>query len=250
LAQVVAAGLYACAEWPDLHWEKIALLGIGVICLIFPLLQTGQIGADGGSFAKTDPLDMIAKVRDEAAAGRSETFVQTNQQIGQVIAQLSELSDQIKAMGLSHDRVVPTDPALAKGEPTIEALKERLPPVSNSGDPQSGRFGGQEIRNGRKLSALVSPSAIGGDWQKVTMIVEASAEKPLTGSHVWFFVHDTFSPDVYRIKIDEKTNRAEMTLTAYGAFTVGAITDRGETLLELNLANSGNVIAPKDWQNR
>ena len=55
---------------------------------------------------------------------------------------------------------------------------------------------------------------------------------PLT-SPVKFFLHDTFNPDT--ICVVPRQGVAQLDLRAVGAFTVGAITDGGNTSLELDL---------------
>ncbi len=57
--------------------------------------------------------------------------------------------------------------------------------------------------------------------------------KPLTAP-VRFFLHNTFNPD--KVVVVPKQGRAELSLCVWGAFTVGAITDGGQTKLELDLA--------------
>jgi hypothetical protein len=37
---------------------------------------------------------------------------------------------------------------------------------------------------------------------------------------------------------------------AYGAFTVGAVADEGNTMLELDVADESKVVASADWRAR
>jgi hypothetical protein len=60
------------------------------------------------------------------------------------------------------------------------------------------------------------------------------ARHPLQGS-VQFFLHNTFVNDRPVISVSPG-GVAELTLTAWGAFTVGAVADGGSTPLELDLA--------------
>lgn len=73
---------------------------------------------------------------------------------------------------------------------------------------------------------------------------------PLTDS-VTFHLHTTFAKPV--IKVKPSGNKAEINLVAWGAFTVGAETDEGNTKLELDIANLGaNSDDPfyKRWTNK
>jgi hypothetical protein len=117
---------------------------------------------------------------------------------------------------------------------TMQPLVLSLPPVTVSNDPQKNRFGGRDLVNGRQLKATVKPTD-DDDFFAVDIWVEtADKENPL--DEVLFFLHDSFSPSVRKI-ISEDGSIAKMkTLNAYGAFTVGAVTDNGSTLLELDLA--------------
>ena len=104
-------------------------------------------------------------------------------------------------------------------------------PVSPD-DPQHGQWGGRETNNGRRLSAAVEP--VTDDWFSVTLSVESSSEAtPLEGT-VTFHLHPTFPRDVVPVVVEN--GRAVLKLSAWGAFTVGAVADNGRTLLELDLS--------------
>jgi hypothetical protein len=66
---------------------------------------------------------------------------------------------------------------------------------------------------------------------------------PLVGK-VRFHLHDTFTPDVEEVEVENGV--ARLTIVAYGAFTVGAELDDG-TKLELDLADE-DIIAPKQFK--
>ena len=104
-------------------------------------------------------------------------------------------------------------------------------PVSPD-DPQHGQWGRRETNNGRRLSAAVEP--VTDDWFSVTLSVESSSEStPLEGT-VTFHLHPTFPRDVVPVVVEN--GRAVLKLSAWGAFTVGAVADNGRTLLELDLS--------------
>ncbi|MEO5685696.1 MAG: YEATS-associated helix-containing protein [Chitinophagaceae bacterium] len=120
-------------------------------------------------------------------------------------------------------------------------------PVTNENDRQKGRFGGAPQNNGRKISATVTNNRIDGIYYPFTLTVESldPAGNPL-GDEVIFFLHDSFTPSFVRIM--PVNGKAEYKNSAYGAFTVGAVTDEGKTLLELDL--SEDVRFPKEFRER
>ena len=124
-----------------------------------------------------------------------------------------------------------------------------LPPISHPEDPQKGRFGGKAESNRRKLSAAVADSFVPG-FYKVTLSVKATDASHPLDSDVVFYLHDSFNPSVYLIKpADFVGDVASVAgILSYGAFTVGAITDNGNTLLELDLAEDKSF--PKEFRDR
>jgi len=102
-------------------------------------------------------------------------------------------------------------------------------------DTQKGRFGGQPVNNGRELAAVVVPAEGSPNNFKVSLTVSATrdSKEPLTGD-VAFFLHETFRKKVRYVSVVGDVARLD--LLAYGAFTVGAIADGGETKLELDLS--------------
>lgn len=125
-----------------------------------------------------------------------------------------------------------------------------LPPVIHPDDPQKGRFGGKAENNFRKISADVKSSHV-PDFYKVVLVVESTdpANHPLD-SDVIFYIHDSFSPSVFTYSPKEfKDGKAvEDEILSYGAFTVGIITDNGQTMLELDLAEDPKF--PKKFRER
>lgn len=86
------------------------------------------------------------------------------------------------------------------------------------------------MRNHRVLSARVTDDS---DWFQVTLTVTKLPGSSDFGE-VEFHLHPSFSPNVVRATAIE--GKAELTLHAWGAFTVGAVTDEGSTTLELDLS--------------
>jgi hypothetical protein len=112
-------------------------------------------------------------------------------------------------------------------------------------DPHKGRWGGKAERNGRQLSAVVQRTD-DPDWFLFRLTVASlKGKRPLTGS-VIFYLHPTFKPT--KIKVVVMNGVAEYENYAYGAFTVGAVTDGGKTKLELNLGDLPG--APQEFKER
>ena len=109
-----------------------------------------------------------------------------------------------------------------------------LPAPKFPGDPRKGRFGGQSQVNGRQITAEVKDAARSPGNYDIHLVVQSTDKtKPLTGS-VTFYLHDSFVRPVRHVSVEHGI--AELSLLAYGAFTVGAIADDGQTMLELDLA--------------
>jgi hypothetical protein len=119
-----------------------------------------------------------------------------------------------------------------------EAIKARRPkaidrPITVRDDPQKGRWGGEAERDGYKLSATFRNAA--KNFVEVMLRVDASkAAAAREADCVEFHLHDSFDPDVVPAVL--KDGVAELSLLAYGGFTVGVWIGCTETELELDLA--------------
>lgn len=102
-------------------------------------------------------------------------------------------------------------------------------------DQQKGRWGGQAEANGRRIR-VENVEAVENLWCEFDLVIEPTdaAEKPLAGV-VEFHLHQTFKPKDVQPK-EVENGQARLQLTAYGAFTVGAVADGRATQLELDLA--------------
>jgi len=121
------------------------------------------------------------------------------------------------------------DSILKRAEQRADSLQPR---VFDPEDPQKGRWGGQQMVNGREVNARVRE--LDAAWFEVTITVRStSGNKPLAGT-VFFHLHPTFIPPVRSTKA--KGGVAVLTVESYGAFTLGVEADDGKTHLELDLA--------------
>lgn len=119
-----------------------------------------------------------------------------------------------------------------------------LPPVTHANDPQKGRFGGKSTVNGKTLSVEYDSYIIPG-FLNLTIKV-AAGEGELT-SDVYLFLHNSFAKSIIRLEGYGK-KEVEYKIPSYGAFTIGAIVDNGNTLLELDIAELENF--PEKFRNR
>jgi hypothetical protein len=99
-------------------------------------------------------------------------------------------------------------------------------------DPHKGRFGGKAESNSWKLSATVEPEMTRSLYE-VRLVVQSS-RAPAPSGEVVFHLHPTFPHPVKNVALKE--GKAKLKLLAYGAFTVGAECDGGQTRLELDLS--------------
>jgi hypothetical protein len=97
-------------------------------------------------------------------------------------------------------------------------------------------FGGSnQAVNGhgtRSISATVKKAS--KSWFEVTIVVRAD---PATSEGVYLFLHNTFPSSTNRLSFDA-SGAATLKLDCFGAFTVGALMDGGETELEIDLADA------------
>jgi hypothetical protein len=131
-----------------------------------------------------------------------------------------------------------------KAGPQPQFVWPLLPPVIHFDDPQKGRFGGQSQANGKKLQAEVSSSVLPAFYSVQLSVITISGT-PLTGD-VIFFLHNSFSKIVRIVTAQNGIAKLD-SLLAYGAFTIGVVTDYGKTLLELDLSDP-DLGFPKEFR--
>ncbi|HMK27892.1 MAG TPA: pYEATS domain-containing protein [Chitinophagaceae bacterium] len=119
----------------------------------------------------------------------------------------------------------------------LDKLKEKVKEVLKSktvkvkDDLQKNRWGGKAENNGKQIKAAVSQSKLDGFYD---IFITVTGDTPLT-TPVAIFVHDSFAfPDDVVYVVPDAKGVAQITLTAYEAFTIGAFFADG-TELELDL---------------
>jgi hypothetical protein len=180
----------------------LVALGICLFLFLFPRLQNFSIGPGGINLTLKDLQQNVELLMKQANVVQAETTGEGGLKAKD--AAFSKESKMIRTRDVDED------------------------------DPQKGKWGRRAVNNFRKISAEVENT----QWDRfysVRITVESTNAKfPLRGL-VRFHLHDTFkNADPVIIARD---NKAVLKLSkVYGAFTVGAEADDGETKLELDLA--------------
>lgn len=216
---------------------KIATyLAMAIIALLAPKLATISVGKDGLVASLVNKVEENGERIEQTKKASIELDEQLDTKVSQIIDDVRHLKQLLLASTGSFQ------------PQSASALDEYgLPPVTFINDPQKGRFDGKEINEGIQISAIVERSDVGDDWQKVSISVRATKSATLMGV-VDFFLHDSFRPDHYRIPVAQ--GEAKLVLRAWGAFTVGALAGDDRVPLELDLATSPNINAPREWRSR
>jgi len=213
---------------------------VAMFILLAGILRLIYGGDNDGRFGETTLLYFFG-----AAAvflfSRAKTF-----KFGDLEFELEQLKDQVneatRVANIAQDKL--------KVEIVSAKEQNALPnyvPGTVTDDPWKGVFGGKSVdkKQGRVLSADVSPMTSAPGWYALTLKVSGFPERPLTGD-VQFFLHDTFRNN--RPVVKAVKNEAVLHLRAWGAFTVGAVCDAGACKLELDLSGLKGV--PPEFRDR
>lgn len=220
-------------------WGRNASLAIVFYFLLFGFLMIYfWTRTDFTRIMKGTDDDLQAKLEE-----KTEKLAEKETMLQEEIKKKEEIKEKIEKISLQKETIMKHDEEKASRASNVEV---QLGPIIHTDDPQKGRFGGKAESNGRKLSAIITETA-DPEWFNVSIKVESTdSAKPLD-SEVIFYLHDTFRPSVYPISpINGVAEDNE--INAWGAFTVGAVADNGQTLLELDLSQLPE--APKKFRER
>lgn len=164
-----------------------------------------------------------------------------------IAADAQNKAENAQSVALGTGKIDETAPMLPASTTGVTP-GQTLSPGHIPGDPWKGVFGDKSAVNNRLITAEVSTVPGSKDLFSIGLKISSTRPKddPLTG-FVQFFLHNTFKNDRPIIKVGPNGS-AELKLTAWGAFTVGALCDDGKTRLELDLATLED--APSDFRNR
>lgn len=103
-------------------------------------------------------------------------------------------------------------------------------PITVPDDLQKRRWGGLSTNKGKTLKASVTNKLPG--YYNITITLTVNKNETLAVDEVAFFLHDSFKDEIQYEPVIK--GKAQIKVTAYEAFTVGAYTSDG-TMLELDL---------------
>jgi hypothetical protein len=199
LSAVIALIIYRNLT-PALGWQEVALISLGILPWISSFIQSFKVGTEG--------IEAVFKEMKEIKEEVKE------------VKQSSEVNQSINTFGTGR-------------------VSEKINPKEDEADPQKGKWSGKSTDDltHRKLTADIKEIPSNKYLRRVVFRVEST--DPINFAlkdTVVFHLHPTFNKPIVEVKpID---NVAEISLVSYGAFTVGAETDKGQTKLELDLAES------------
>jgi pYEATS domain-containing protein involved in immunity len=156
-------------------------------------------------------------------------------------AKLDQILDKVEIVKAKTD-IAQASAGLGIGKGPREEVQKTLletggqiQPGADQNDPWKGQFGGSSSNNNRQLSATVTPLAGSAGLYSIHLsVTTTSTSNPLTGV-VQFFLHPTFNNQKPIVRVGPNSV-AVLDIVAWGAFTVGALADNGQTRLELDLS--------------
>jgi hypothetical protein len=222
------------ARW--IHGERIdhetlLFLMVPLVVLLLPMFGEITLGKDGVTLKQLKRE--LSETRDSVQATQERLEVYSS-----VLKRTpGGAPGRVPAQGAAEGSV-----AGAPADAPRWATEAELPPITALDDPQKGRWDGAPAKDHRRLSADVKPARGDDDYFQVRLRVESTdpVGDPLRGP-VRFHLHDTFAPQMEQVTAVDGV--ATLELYAWGAFTVGAETDRGRTRLELDLVDVPGVPA-------
>lgn len=233
----------------ELKQEDLIVLAIAVIPWLFTFIETLKLGKDGIEIVtkklEEAKQELKTEIKDKTEEAKQEVKSEIREKTEALVSDTAEQINQLKA---SNDLTKNIE-LFGAGGGTLSSVKsagiEMEKDSVNSADPQKGLWSGksEDTETHRKMTATVSRLGNEDYFRRVVFRVESTAPRdfPLTDT-VTFHLHPTFKRSV--IKVTPVNNVAEVTLTAYGAFTAGAATDNDKTKLEFDLTSLDDGIDP------
>lgn len=179
---------------------------------------------------------LMSRVISKEYIKQVETQVQEkNKEINELEKEKTKAENNYQVSEPIQLKVASEDSVQKSGISTLEQSKlllAQLPPVMHSNDPQKGRFGGKSTVDGKTLSVEHAPYIVPGF---LNLTIKVTAGNDDLNSDVYLFLHNSFAKSIIHLDGYGK-KEVEYTIPAYGAFTIGAILDHGNTLLELDIA--------------
>jgi len=165
--------------------------------------------------------------------------------IGSVEVDLANVNEQLKLVQAELDNAQ-KDFGPGSKQAIRQVLAAPIPPPHSQQknkravdpeDPNKGQFGETPESNGRKLWAVIKSDS-GSESRRCRVVIRVESTdsaRPLSGV-VSIHLHPTFGGGAIR-EIPVKGGVAHEEFVSYGAFTIGARADEGQTSLELDLVD-------------
>jgi len=229
----------------DILRELTALLNWQITTLIILFMVRKHLGLVFSGVHGL--LNRTTKVVVDGKTVTVEAAAEIIKEQSQVIAQekkenhyiKKELEDYTQGAVQALPKKVITD-NLERLEPVLKTMgMEAMLDSNNAGtlqysdDPEKGKWGNLSINNDKRITASVVAMENNPKLFKVTLhVTSINSSKSLKGK-VTFHLHPTFVNSIRTIEAENGV--AQLHLIAYGAFTVGILTEDG-TKLELDLS--------------
>ena len=193
-----------------------------------------------------------------AASISSKAFIQTvSKRVLQIAEQAKKTADEAKdesekagekAASASLVSQAARDQASYLSPVVAAAQSPAIAKGNKPDDPWAGQFGEAPASNGRVLEARIRKlTDMPGDWVAIRLSVRSTDDRNPLRDPVQFYLHDTYPNPTPTVPIGPDGS-ATLTVVAWGAFTVGGLTDGGRTKLELDL--SAHPEAPEPFRSR
>jgi hypothetical protein len=182
-------------------------------------------------FLAAATMILLPRIKSFSFGGYAAEFHELKEEVKQARELAMAANDM--GQGIPENPLNPETPMKTPDDMlTAAGIHPDTDPIKN--DPWKGRFDGLAKFNGRHLSAKVEAIAGGKDWFLVRLLVQPTLTGKSLDAPVYFYLHSSFPKS--RLVVIPQQSRAEIRLRAWGAFTVGVLTDDGATRLELDLA--------------
>ena len=214
-----------------------AAVGVFVFA-IFRMTKIVNLDVDDGTkflFGLAGALGLVSLFQGrltkiELPGGVSAEFSALKQAVEVAVANTERLSERQDELAAPKMNVQAPSPHETSGLETFS--------VDTMTDLNKGKFGGDPASNGLVLKADVIESHIRSGWFRIDLRVEPEKTRRLDVP-VTFYLHESYGDARFQV-VNPVEGVARLTVLAWGAFTVGAVTDGGKTKLELDLSEGDN----------
>lgn len=194
-----------------------------------------------------DKVKDAMKMKEEAQKESSQKIIDSNQVLRKEIEKkLTEIVNPVSGLETTNlsrnlndstSTYQQTKDIIVEIDEKISANKGRIIGKAPDNDPQKNQWGGLKKNNEREISAVVTK--LHKYWYQIDIEIRSlNINKPIEGP-VFLYVHDSLQYKDNRIVLyPDFDGIVREELRAYGSFTVGAVCDKGDTILEYDLVDA------------